>query len=295
MKPIGVKSIYVLASPFVLLVLVFQVNGDPIQGVSPRTQFFSGSAIRSFVMVAREARGDEHLHVVQIPTIVGYNFTTDAVANLVVPYVIKEFKDRNKRHFDARGVGDISILGKYRLYREDVPRGSTQMALFGGLELPTGNTTKRKDGVKLPRPLQLGSGGANPSFGIAAGWLSAFHDLEGGVQFKYNSRHSGFRSGTVTNYDLAYGYHLYPGWPIENAQLSLLLEFNGEHRERNISGRSKVRNSGGDTIFFSPGIQYIFLDNALVETSFQLPVLDQTNGRQLNKDYRVLFGFRIIF
>lgn len=285
---VAVTALFILLSPLTS-------EADPIQGLSARTQFFSGSAIRSFVKVAREARGDEELHVIQVPTILGYNFTANTVANMVVPYVIKEFKDRNKRHFDARGVGDISVIGKYRFYHEDVPFGSTQMAIIGGLELPTGDTTKRKDGIKLSRSLQLGSGGVNPSFGLGAGWISAFHALEGGVQFKYNSRHNGFRFGTDTNYDLAYAYQVYPRWPVENAQLSFLLEFNGEHRERNISGSTKARASGGDTIFLSPGIQYIFLDYALVETSFQFPVLDQVNGRQLNKDYRVMFGFRVIF
>ncbi len=292
---IMMKMFYVLGVPFILLFFTSQVEADPIQGLSPRTQFFSGSALRSFVEIAREAKGDEQLHVVQIPTIFGYNPTADTVIDLVVPYVIKELKTPDKKHFDARGVADISLFGKYRLYREDVPRGSRQFSLIGGLELPTGATNIRKDGVKIPRPLQLGSGGVDPFFGFAAGWISAFHALEGGVQFKYNSRHDDFRFGTVTNYDLAYAYQIYPKWPIENAQLGLLLELNGEHRERDISGSSRVRNSGGDTIFLSPGIQYIFLPNALVETSFGFPVLDAANGSQLHKDYRVLFGFRIVF
>jgi hypothetical protein len=289
------KISYVIVLFFILLFHSSQVKADPIQGVSARTQFFAGTALRSFVKVSREANGGQSLHVIQIPTILGYNLATDAVVNVVVPYLVKEMKTADKRHLDARGVGDISLTGKYRLYREDVPRGSTQFSLIGGLELPTGSTTKRKDGVKLPRPLQLGSGGVDPFFGLAASWISAFHAVEGGVQFKYNSRHDGFRFGTVTHYDIAYAYQLYPKWPIENAQLSLLLEFNGEHRERNVRGGNKVSASGGDTIFLSPGIQYIFLDNALVETSFQFPVLDRVNGKQLQQDYRVLLGFRVLF
>lgn len=39
----------------------------------------------------------------------------------------------------------------------------------------------------------------------------------------------------------------------------------------------------------------LFLNNALVETSFQVPVLDRVNGNQLHQDYRALFGFRILF
>ena len=267
----------------------------PIQGLTPRTQFFLGTAFRSFVKVSRAANGDDQLHVVQVPTILNYNLVTDAVATLVVPYVIKERRLPSKRHLETRGIGDIKLIGKYRFYREDSPLGSNQMSLSAGLELPTGDTTKRKDGVRLPRPLQLGSGGVDPFFSFAAGWISGHHAIEGGAQVKYNSRHGGFRFGVVSNYDLAYAYRIFPAWPVPNAQLNFLLEFNGEHRERNKSGGSKVRASGGDTIFLSPGIQYILFDNALVETSVQFPVMDQVNGRQLHQDYRVLFGFRVLF
>ena len=157
------------------LALASHADAAPIQGQTPRTQFFLGTALRSFVKVSHAANGNAERHVVQIPTILNYNLATDAVATLVVPYVIKEFRLSDKSHQDTRGVGDIRIIGKYRFYRDDFPRGSKQMAFSAGLELPTGSTTKRKDGVKLPRPRQLGSGSVDPLFGFAAGWISAYH------------------------------------------------------------------------------------------------------------------------
>ncbi len=287
-KVIGVTFLWFFLQPVLL-------KAAPIQGLTPRTQFFLGTALRSFVKVSRSANGNAQRHIVQIPTILNYNLATDAVATLVVPYLIKEFRNPDKTHQDTRGVGDIRLIGKYRFYREDAPLGSKQMSVIGGLELPTGNTTKRKDGVKLPPPRQLGSGGVDPFFGFAAGWISGHHAIEGGTQVKYNSRHSGFRFGVESNYDISYAYRIFPGWPVPNAQLNFLLELNGQHRERNISGSSKVRNSGRDTILLSPGIQYILFDNALLEASFQYPVLEQVNGKQFHQDYTVLFGFRVLF
>ncbi|MCH7914833.1 MAG: hypothetical protein IH856_17680, partial [Deltaproteobacteria bacterium] len=83
----------------------------PIQGLTPRTQFFLGTALRSFVKVSRAANGDDQLHVVQVPTILNYNLVTDAVATLVVPYVIKERRLPSKRHLETRGIGDIKLIG----------------------------------------------------------------------------------------------------------------------------------------------------------------------------------------
>ena len=116
--------------------------------------------------------------MVQVPTILNYNLVTDAVATLVVPYVIKERRLPDKTHRDSRGIGDIKLIGKYRFYLEDSPLGSNQMSLSAGLELPTGDTTKRKDGVRLPRPLQLGSGGVDPFFSFAAGWISGVKGIK---------------------------------------------------------------------------------------------------------------------
>ena len=289
------KQTLMTATALALFLLPPGTNAAPIQGLSPRTQFFLGTALRSFVRTARRSGGGNRLQLIQIPSIVNYNVATDVVATLVVPYVIKEFKTRDGRHLDARGVADIRLFGKYRFYRDDFPRGSKQMSVGFGLELPTGATNKRKDGVKLPPPLQLGSGGVDPFFNFAAGWITATHSLEGGVQFQYNTRWNGFRFGSVFNYDLSYSYSVYPGWPIPPAQLNFLLEFNGVHSEPNQNGKGVTKNSGRDTIFLSPGIQYIFLDYALVEASFQYPVTDTVNGNQLHEDYRVLFGVRIIF
>ncbi len=180
------------------------LEAAPIQGITPRTQFFLGTAVRSFVKVLRASDGDERFQLVQIPTILNFNLATDAVITLAVPYVIKEKKLGDGSYQSARGVGDIRLFGKYRFYRDDFPRGSKQMALGFGLELPTGATNKTKEGMKLPPPLQLGSGSVDPFFNFAAGWITAFHSVEGGVQFKYNSPHDGFRFGPVLRYDVSY-------------------------------------------------------------------------------------------
>ena len=86
----------------VYLALASHANAAPIQGQTPRTQFFLGTAVRSFVKVSRATNGNAERQVVQIPTILSYNLATDAVATLVVPYVIKEFRLRDKTHQDVR-------------------------------------------------------------------------------------------------------------------------------------------------------------------------------------------------
>jgi len=84
-KVIGMIFLWFFLQPVLL-------KAAPIQGLTPRTQFFLGTALRSFVKVSRSANGNAQRHVVQIPTILNYNLATDAVVTLVVPYLIKEFR-----------------------------------------------------------------------------------------------------------------------------------------------------------------------------------------------------------
>lgn len=57
------------------------------------------------------------------------------------------------------GVGDLALLLKYRFYRRDSPRGTTQISFTAGPKLPTGRTGLRESsGMLLPVPLQPGTG-----------------------------------------------------------------------------------------------------------------------------------------
>jgi hypothetical protein len=79
---------------------------------------------------------------------------------------------------------------------------------------------------------------------------------------------------------------------IEGAASRSFVELNGTYAWKNEAGGEKVADSGGNTLFLSPGIQFIPWKPLLVEASFQIPVLDDLNGEQLEPDYAALMGFR---
>ena len=67
------------------------------------------------------------------------------------------------------GLGDITLLVKYRFYRRDSERGTTQASLTFGPKLPTGSTSlTAANGALLPASLQPGSGSTD--FFVAANW-----------------------------------------------------------------------------------------------------------------------------
>ncbi len=72
---------------------------------------------------------------------------------------------------EARGTGfgDTMVLVKYRFYRKDSPRGTSQLSVTFGPKLPTGRTDLRDEsGALLPAGLQAGSGSAD--FFLGANW-----------------------------------------------------------------------------------------------------------------------------
>src|SRR2546429_9873443 len=67
------------------------------------------------------------------------------------------------------GLGDAMVLMKYRFYRRDSKRGTTQASVTLGPKVPTGRTDLADmNGKRLPASLQPGSGSTD--FFVAANW-----------------------------------------------------------------------------------------------------------------------------
>jgi hypothetical protein len=205
-----------------------------------------------------------------------------------------------RRTISADGPGDLTLVGVYRVYRRNVERGSTQLSFLGGLKLPSGATDIEDStlprltgspGTLLPPDLQLGSGSVD---GIAG--LAAFHNMDrlsfyGDVQGKLNTRGAqDFRAGNNLFYDLAADYVLFP-----QRNMFVLLELNGISTSRADQAGRTARSSGGQLLFLSPGLLYLPIPNLILETSVQLPIYRDLNGRQLAPDWNVVVGLRYLF
>lgn len=294
MKQGGGCRTYWLARLLILAVIFLpdHVMAAPIFGASPRTQFFLGTAVRSFGLYQKSEGGGKELNVWTAPAIFSYALITDATVTLTVPYINKHFETPTST-FKASGIGDISLIGKYRFYRRDVPFGRDQAAFIGGLEFPSGSTSEGP-GIKAAPPLQLGSGGVDGIVGVAAGTTRSWYSIEGAVQGKINSEAKDFHFGNALLYDLYLAYQTYPGWPTPPAQLNFSVEFNGRTvADNKVEGRTL--NTGGTVLFISPGIQYIVTGNLLFETGVQIPIVKDFPSGALEPDFTVLFGFRFIF
>lgn len=72
-------------------------------------------------------------------SVLGYGATSDLALFGVVPYVEKglNITQGGRRHQrSARGIGDITLFGRYTLYRRDWPGRTLRVAPFVGIETP---------------------------------------------------------------------------------------------------------------------------------------------------------------
>jgi hypothetical protein len=66
------------------------------------------------------------------------------------------------------------------------------------------------------------------------------------------------------------------------------------YRDNNQVGGINDPNSGGTTLFLTPGLQYV-TRRWIVEGGVQLPVVQNLNGLALENDYVARAGFRFNF
>ena len=100
------------------------------------------------------------------------NFTWGFYPNfdltVIVPVITNRFQIPDAT-VGGTGLGDVITVVKYRFYRRDSQRGTTQASLTAGPKIPTGRTDlKAANGTVLPSSLQLGSGSTD--FFVAANW-----------------------------------------------------------------------------------------------------------------------------
>jgi hypothetical protein len=98
-----------------------------------------------------------------------WGFYRDFDLTVLVPVVTNHFDSGNRPSFGGTGLGDAMVLVKYRFYRRDSERGTTQASVTVGPKVPTGQTgLADTSGKRLPAGLQPGSGSTDLFLG--ANW-----------------------------------------------------------------------------------------------------------------------------
>ena len=230
-------------------------------------------------------------------------------------------------HGNTSGFGDVTVLGQYRFLNNQM--SGTQAAVLFGAKAPTGATNLVDPfGEIFEAEFQPGSGSWDALFGAAFSQrLSpalSFHanvlaiatgtgtqDTNLGNRFLYNGalayRLFGETASEPHSHDprnaLAHAGHDHsrmvtkaPTAPATHAHIALdaLLEINGEWHDKQRTAGVDNPNTGGNTIFVSPGLR-LTVENWSSYVLVGIPIVNDYNGVQATPTWRVLAGVSAVF
>jgi len=258
------------------------------------------------------AAGEEHIHSVDrlatVSASLAYGVTDDLTLSARLPYVdrqniregeIEDGEAEAHDHGDSSGIGDLSLLGQYRFFE----RQTLAASVIAGVKAPTGKTDERDGGQKLDTEFQPGTGSWDWLFGGSVSVDAGSLGLHGNVLYNLTTEGSqDTEIGDAFFYNLGLVYGLsggheeaHRGHDHSHLKWDLMLELNGEYREKNdVDGENDV-NTGGDVIFLSPGVRVSSSDQWSLFVSVGKSVYDDFNGRQTDVDYRLVGGLGFAF
>jgi hypothetical protein len=105
-----------------------------------------------------------------------WGFHRDFDLTVLIPIVTNRLNMAGTPAVGGTGLGDAMVLVKYRFYRRDSPRGTTQASVTFGPKIPTGRTDLADGGgVRLPASLQPGSGSTDLFLAANATYTGLFN------------------------------------------------------------------------------------------------------------------------
>jgi outer membrane putative beta-barrel porin/alpha-amylase len=232
-------------------------------------------------------------------SVLGYGVTSRFAVFGMIPYFFNKELDvttpMDRIERDTSGFGDVSLFGRYTLYKKDYTGSTFRVAPVFGLTAPTGDDNDSDRFGELPRPLQAGDGAWDGFAGVVTSYQTLQYQVDGQLLYRENGRHDGFARGDETRFDASLQYRIWPrsmqGVPGTPAFVYALLESNVIHRERDDLGSGTDADSGGTQWLLAPGLQYVSR-SWIVEGTVQLPVAEAPNGDAIEDDYIVRVGFR---
>ncbi len=216
---------------------------------------------------------NRNLEVNGLVSVLGYGVTPKLAIFAAIPYFDKAL--------------DLTMNGQ-RLTRSSEG--------FGGFKAPTGNHDKVDNLGRLPTPLQSGTGAWDYFSGMVMTYQKLDYEIDSQLSYAVKGKANSFEAGNEVRADVSFQYRLLPQKLSSDTRSFLygVLEANLINQDKNrISGMADP-NSGGTTLYLSPGIQYVTI-KYILEAVVQLPVIQNLHGNALETNYIFTTGFRINF
>ncbi len=247
---------------------------------------------------------------------VAYGLTDDLSIGFSLPYIDRQNISEGENDGpgageaelagDSTGIGDLSLFAQYRFYQSDF----MDVAIMAGVKIPTGDTDEKEiEGKLFEAEQQPGSGSWDPFVGISLNRSWGRTGISSNLLYTYTTEGTQDTDlGDIFNYNIAASYRLY--LPKEEKghehhhhshkkkivdYVDLVLELNGDYRDRVEISNAKDANTGGHTLYLSPGIRIGIGERWSLYSSLGIPIINDLGGIQSEPDIRITAGISTTF
>ncbi|HKI62782.1 MAG TPA: hypothetical protein VKA31_10850 [Mariprofundaceae bacterium] len=239
---------------------------------------------------------------------VAYRMDEDNAFVFTIPYIINDMDMLNPAGMPMTmptisGLGDVSLIYLRDVYKDADIRTRQRFSIGVGLKAPSGKHTFRNPttGELVHMMMQAGTGSWDALL-IANGTLAFGEHEDGGAQwllspsltYQLNSRNNlGYKVGDRLNYDLSARYRI-------TSSFNVKLDLNGvwagkDSTDGSIDAASptgkvayqnpmslidNVANTGINSLFLSPGFQWVATPTVILSGEYRMPIYQNTGGIQ---------------
>ena len=225
---------------------------------------------------------------------VDYSWNPNWGVNFQLPYIdrahLTNLDGTGTGTSHSQSLGDVKVVGRYMGLTE-----ARNIGIQFGLKLPTGSFTENFSGgdvagTALDRGLQPCTGTTNVIVGaFNFGSLSQNWDYftQATAQLPTNSRDE-YKPGNSVNFNVGFKY-------LGFEKVVPELQVNARVSEKDSGANASPDDSGGTTIYLSPGVTFPVNEKLKVYGFVQVPVYQNLNGYQLAPKYTLSVGTRFEF
>lgn len=198
---------------------------------------------------------------------------------------------------DASGIADANLFVFWHVLDDNQFPLST--ALLFGIDAPTGRTHAMTNyGVPFAAADQPGAGTWSPFAGLI--FSKKLGDFSFNADCIYTQTTKGAQEttlGKIVDYDFAVVYPLVTQNSKDkkfNYSIDGIVELNGEYLTQDKVAGIKDPNSGGNSLYFSPGFRVSIADSVSFYLGVGFPVTETLHGTQAKSKYGVTGGIDLI-
>lgn len=232
----------------------------------------------------------EHLSSLVSQVFAGYNLDNRIGVQLTVPVIFREY-GRIGAHGSEAGLGDLSLLGNFRLYEKLTEGWTFAWTGIAGVKLPTGdsrhlNPSEEDFAAGIGgHDLALGSGSFDGLAGT--GFFARWHRLFVSGNMQYAARGEGdFGYQFANDWMWSGGPGFYAVMEHEHT-LAVQLVVSGESKGEDTLRGVPTQDTAETIVYLGPQLNYTWRSSLSVQLGADFPVSVSSSGEQIVPDWRL--------